>query len=665
IPAKSPEARKPTEPARIAPPPVKGKPAKFKQSRPGARDPQKMKAPGQHVTAPHRAARKHLVKPAPPAPLPKKKVPPVPAKPIPTGPIFLSEGVTVKELAAKLDQKVKDVIKVLMRKGVLASINQNLEPDVALQICTEYGREAKIISFEEEVTIKEEEQEQETHLTPRHPVVTIMGHVDHGKTSLLDAIRQSKIISTEAGHITQHIGAYHVKLKGGTIVFLDTPGHEAFTRMRARGAKVTDIVVLVVAADDGVMPQTVEAISHARAAEVPIVVAINKTDLPSANLDKVKQELAEQDLLCEEWGGQTVCVEVSAKTGTGLDLLLEMIQLVAELQDLKANPSRLATGVVLEGKLDKGRGAVATVLVQNGMLGIGDPFVAGSVYGKVRAMYNEYAKKVDKAGPSHPVEVIGLQGVPQPGDLFQVIADDWKARQIGSFRQSRLRDEAMVKSSRVTLEQLYERIREGSIKELALIVKGDVHGSVEVISDTLQKLSTDKVRIKIIHAAPGGINEHDVLLASASNAIIIGFNVRPTPGAKDLARHENVDIRLYSVIYEIDAVVKKAMEGMLEPTTEEVTVGSAEVRDVFRIPKVGNIAGCFIRDGKLLRDAKARIIRDHIVIYTGRIGSLKRFKEDTTEVRAGYECGVGIERFNDIKVGDVIEAFKVVTVKPS
>ncbi|HZI51782.1 MAG TPA: translation initiation factor IF-2, partial [Terriglobia bacterium] len=494
------------------------------------------------------------------------------------------------------------------------------------------------------------------NLLPRPPVVTIMGHVDHGKTSLLDAIRKSRVTEQEHGGITQHIGAYQVKVKDRKVTFLDTPGHEAFTLMRARGAKVTDIVVLVVAADDGVMPQTIESINHTRAAKVPFVVAINKIDKPGVNVERVKRELSEQGLLAEDWGGETVTVEVSAKTGKNLDLLLEMIALVADIQNLKADPNLPASGVVLEAKIDKGRGNVATVLVQNGTLKVGDNFVAGAVYGKVRAMFDEHSEAVKEAAPSTPVEVLGLQGLPLAGDSFQSV-DDEKARQVSQYRQEKLRETAMSKTSRLTLDQLHRQLAEGETKEVAIVLKCDVQGSQEALSEMLGKLSTDKVKVRILHSSVGAITETDVLLAAASNAIIVGFNVRPERKAAELATREKVDVRLHTIIYNVVDEIKRAMTGMLEPIIKETRLGAAEVRNTFRVPKVGTIAGSYVTDGKVTRNAQLRLLRDNVVIFEGKIASLKRFKDDASEVTKGYECGIGIQNFNDVKVGDIIEAF--------
>jgi translation initiation factor IF-2 len=591
--------------------------------------------------------------PRPSAPMPPAAPPPV------TRTITLAEGMTVKDLADKLDVRVKDVLAKLLMKRLMMTINSTLDTETATMLAREFGANVEMRSFEEELLQTDAEEVRQEDIVTRAPVVTVMGHVDHGKTSLLDAVREARVAEREAGGITQHIGAYHVTINGKNIVFLDTPGHEAFTLMRARGAKVTDIVILVVAADDGVMPQTREAIDHARAANVPIIVAINKIDKPNANPERVKRELTEIDLMPEEWGGKTVTVEVSAKKKQNIDLLLEMVLLVSELLELKANPKRHASGTVLESKLDKGRGPVATVLVQDGSLAVGDTFIAGPIVGRVRALIDDRGRPTKSAGPSTPVEVLGLTGLPQPGDVFQV-ADAAKARQIAAFREEQAKNRALgAKGARLTLESLQAQISEGGMKELPIIIKADVQGSAEVLADTLAKLSDEKVKIRIIHSGVGAINESDVLLASASNAIIIGFNVRPDRNAQDIAERERVDIRLHSVIYNVTDEMKKAMTGLLEPTFKEVRVGVAEVRNVFKVPKFGTIAGCMVTEGRITRsgDAQARLLRDHVVIYEGKIGSLRRFKDDVSEVKTGFECGIGFERFNDIKVGDVIEVF--------
>jgi len=484
-----------------------------------------------------------------------------------------------------------------------------------------------------------------------------MGHVDHGKTTLLDFIRKTKVAESEAGGITQHIGAYQVETKGKRIVFIDTPGHEAFTRMRARGAQVTDIVVLVVAADDGVMPQTLEAIDHARAAGVPILVAINKIDKPGAQPDRVKQQLSDRGLIPEDWGGDTIMVEVSAKTGANIELLLEMILLMAEMLELKANPRRAASGVVLEARLDRGRGAVATLLVQNGTLRVGDNFIAGASWGRIRAMLNDRGEPIQQAGPSSAVEILGLQGVPQAGDAFQVVEDLAAAKEMAEFRLQQLRQEELAETSRLRLDDLYAQLQTGAVKELPIVLKADTQGSVEVLEDALTRLGNDQVRIDVIHKGVGGITESDVLLASASNAVVVGFNVRPDVSARAAAEKENVEIRLYSVIYEVAEQVRQAMQGLLAPTTTERVLGRAEVRETFRVPRVGTVAGCYVTEGMLTRNSLVRLLRDNVVVYEGRVGSLKRFKDDVSEVRSGYECGLSIANFNDIKVGDVIEAF--------
>ena len=591
-------------------------------------------------------------------------------EPLPiTRSITLAEGVSVKDLAEKLGVRAKDLIARLLMKGVMATVNQSLDFELAKDLARHFGAEAQSITFEEQaaqdlVAMTGATQESvAASAVVRPPVVTIMGHVDHGKTSLLDAIRETDVAGGEAGGITQHIGAYKVKITkedspafGRQIVFLDTPGHEAFTRMRARGAKVTDIVVLVVAADDGVMPQTLEAIDHANAAKVPIIVAVNKIDKPDAMPERVKKQLADRGLMPEDWGGTTVFVDVSAKKRTNLNLLMEMICLVADIGDLKANPERPATGTVVEAKVDRGRGIVATVLVQNGTMRVGDNFIVGNVFGKVRAMFDDRGKAVDEAPPSTPVEVLGLEGLPQSGDSLMV-ADREKARQIAEYREQRAREAALAKTSKLSLEGLAEQIKTAGTKELPIILKADVQGSAEVLADTLTKLSTDKVKIKILHTGVGAINENDVLLASASNAVIIGFNVRPERKAQELADMEKIDIRLHSIIYELQDEIKKAMTGLLEPIIKETYQGRAEVRETFRVPKAGTVAGCYVLDGVIKRDAEVRLVRDGVPVYKGKIGSLKRFKDDASEVRNGMECGINIANFNDVKKGDVIEAF--------
>src|SRR6202522_2854896 len=571
--------------------------------------------------------------------------------------ITISEGVTVKKLSEKLGIKANLVIKKLVEKKIFATINQNLDVKMAEDLAREFGASTNKISYEEESTQEITEAEVTTDKVRRAPVVTIMGHVDHGKTSLLDAIRSAHVADREAGGITQHIGAYYVEKNNRKIVFIDTPGHEAFTRMRARGAKVTDIVILVVAADDGVMPQTIEAIDHARAAGAPIIVAINKVDKPDAQPERIKQQLADRGLLAEDWGGDVVMVPVSAKSKTNLDLLLEMILLVADMLDLKANPDRPAVGNVLEANLDRGRGPVATVMVRNGKLRVGDYFICGSVFGKVRAMFDDRGGPIREAEPSMPVEVLGLDSLPEVGDMFQVVTDTAKAKQIVIYREAKARDVAMSKSGRMTLEQFHEQLKEGEVKELNIILKTDVSGTAEVLSDMMQKLSNDKVRIRVLRSAVGAINESDVLLASTSNAIIIGFNVRPERNATTLAEQEKVDIRLHTIIYELTDELKRAMTGMLEPVFKEVYQGRAEVREVFRISKVGNVAGCMVIDGFIKRDSEVRVLRDNVVVFTGKIESLKRFKNDASEVKTGFECGITLRNFSDVKPGDIIEGF--------
>jgi translation initiation factor IF-2 len=583
-------------------------------------------------------------------------------KPAPTGPVFFTEAVTVKELSEKLGVLTRDIQRLLMQKGVLATVNQTLDPATAVQIAREVGVEAAVVSFEEELELSragKEAAEVSAAKVPRAPVVTVMGHVDHGKTSLLDAIRQTNVAAGEAGGITQHIGAYRVDVHGKPIVFLDTPGHEAFTSMRARGAKATDIVVLVVAADDGVMPQTIEAIDHARAAKVPIVVAINKIDKPNANLDRVKKELADRNVLLESWGGDVPSAEISALKKQGIDHLLELILLVADLQELSAPAAEQAKGVVLEARREAGRGNVATVLVQAGTLRVGDVFFAGSVFGRVRSMNDDRGGKVAEAGPATPVEVTGFEDLPMAGDPFQVVEDEAKARSVVSFRQQKERDKAMAASSRVSLEQLFSKIQEGKIKDLPIILKADVSGSMEVLSQSLQKLSTEKVKVSLLHAGVGAVNINDVLLASASGAIIVGFNVRPEKKAQDEAEKAGVDIRLHTIIYNVTDEIRKAMEGLLDPTLKEVSRGRAEVRNTFKVPKFGVVAGCYVTEGTIPRSAQVRLLRDNRVIYEGRIGSLRRFKDDVSEVKQGFECGIGLDRFQDVKVGDIIEAFQV------
>src|SRR5271165_4658219 len=584
------------------------------------------------------------------------------APPEPRAPrdITLTEGITIRELAEKLDIRAKDLLKTLLDRGVFASINQALDVNTATDLAHSFNGVVSVVSFEEEMVLEVAKEETKENLKPRPPVVTVMGHVDHGKTSLLDAIREADVAGGEAGGITQHIGAYKVQVEGRSVVFVDTPGHEAFTRMRARGAKVTDLVVLVVAADDGVMPQTREAIDHAKAANVPMIVAINKIDKPEAQVERVKRQLSDLGLMPSEWGGDVEFVEVSAKQRKNLDKLLEIILTVADLRELKANPDAPASGTVLESRVDKGRCPVATILVQNGTLNTSDFFIAGSVFGKVRAMFDDRGRPVKTAPPSTPVEVLGLQGVPEAGDHFQV-TEEAKARHVVEFRQSKQRDAAMRASagSRITLDQLHEQLKAGEVKELPIVVKADVQGSAEVLGEMLPKLSTDQVKLKIISTGVGAVTENDVLLASASGAIIIAFGVRPDRKASDLAQQEKVDIRTHNIIYEVSDEIKKAMEGLLEPVFQETYVGRAEVRNTFRIKGSGTVAGCYVVDGVIKRDSQIRVVRDGAVIYTSKLSSLKRFKDDASEVRTGFECGLGIANFNDVKVGDILECFQV------
>ena len=605
----------------------------------------------------------------------------------PQGTVMIGEGMTLREFAEKLGVKARDLIKALFDRGILANINQVIEPELAQQLAKDLGVDTMVVSFEEEVQLNEElagSQRVQRGLrgeipegepgaeaaavegrVPRAPVVTIMGHVDHGKTSLLDSIRSSKVAESEFGGITQHIGAYHVDVKGRQVVFLDTPGHEAFTMMRARGARVTDIVVLVVAADDGVMPQTIEAIDHARAARVPIVVAINKIDKPNANPDRVKRELSERGLMAEDWGGDTVMVQVSALKKQGIQELLEMILLTADILELKASPDIQAQGAVLEARKEVGRGIVATVLVQNGTLEVGEVFVSGATWGRVRSMSDDLGRRAQQAGPSTPVEVTGFNDLPDAGDLLQVVDDESRARGIAEYRAQEVRSRDLNPTQgRLSLEQLFNRIQEGDVKELPVVLKADVQGSVEVLRDALSKVSTDKVKLMVIHAGVGAISTNDVLLASASRAVIVGFNVRPERSATELAEKEQVDIRLHTVIYELLDELRKAMTGLLEPTFREVAVGRSEVRDTFKVPKVGTVAGCHVVEGLIPRHAAVRLVRDNRVIYEGKIASLRRFKDDVSEVRAGFDCGIGLDRFQDVKPGDFIEAYVREEVAP-
>ncbi|MDL1983938.1 MAG: translation initiation factor IF-2, partial [Deltaproteobacteria bacterium] len=577
--------------------------------------------------------------------------------------IKIDDAIVLADLAKRMGIKANEMIKALMDMGVMATVNQTIDFDTASLIATEFNYEVERASFEEEVILKVGKDDPDK-LIGRPPVVTIMGHVDHGKTSLLDLIRKTKVTEIEAGGITQHIGAYYVSTDKGQIVFLDTPGHEAFTAMRARGAKVTDIVVLVVAADDGVMPQTVEAINHSKAAGVPIIVAINKIDKANADPERVKREIAELGLAPEEWGGDTIFVNVSAKINQGIEELLEMILLQAELMELKANPDKFAQGNVVEAKIDSGRGAVATLLVREGTLHTGDAIVCGIHHGKVRALLNDRGKHIEAAGPSIPVEVLGLTGVPNAGDEFIALADDKSAKQVSLHRIQKQRSKDLSKTSRLSLEKLFEQIEEGETKKLNLIIKADVHGSIEALRDSLAKLSNNEVKINVIHAATGTIIESDVSLAAVSDAIIIGFNVRPSTKVQTLANEENVDMRFYNIIYNVIKDIKNAILGLMKSTYEERILGRAEVREVFHVPKIGTIAGCYVTDGKIERGQLVRLIRDGIVSYEGKISSLRRFKEDAKEVQSGYECGIGIENFNDIKLGDIIECYYLEEIKP-
>ena len=580
------------------------------------------------------------------------------------GVIEIGDTITVKELCEKLGKPANDVIKNLIFLGVMAGVNQEIDFATAEKLCEKYEvlvekkeNEVELEAFEEDTDVVEE------NLVKRPPIVTIMGHVDHGKTSLLDAIRHAKVTASEAGGITQHIGAYTVSLNGEKITFLDTPGHEAFTAMRARGAQVTDIVILVVAADDGIMPQTKEAINHCKAANVPMIVAINKIDRPGANIDRVKQELTEHGLVSEDWGGDTICVPVSAKTGENLESLLEMVLLTAEMQELTADPNRKAKGTVIEAKLDKGRGSVASLLIQNGTLNVGDSILVGSTYGRIRAMFDDRGKKIKSAGPSIPVEILGLSEVPAAGDRFIVCKDEKTARNMAELRKQKIKADSHQASNRVSLEDLYSQIQEGKVKELAIVVKADVQGSVEAIRQSLEKLSTDDVKVRVIHGAVGAITETDVTLAAASNALVIGFNVRPDGNATVQAEKENIEIKTYRIIYDAIEDVKSAMIGMLEPEYKEVVNGKAEVRMTYKISNVGTIAGCYVTDGKIVRNSEIRVIRDGIVIFESTLASLKRFKDDTKEVAKGYECGLSVEKFNDLKEGDVIESFTMEAIK--
>lgn len=584
-------------------------------------------------------------------------------EPVIKKPIKIGDTVSVKELAEKMSKPAAEIIKKLLMLGIMATINQELDFETGSLIAEDFGIQVeKLIDKTSEEVLLKEEEDREEDLKPRPPIVTIMGHVDHGKTSLLDAIRETNVIATEAGGITQHIGAYNVNIDGKKIAFLDTPGHEAFTAMRARGANVTDIAILVVAADDGVMPQTAEAINHAKAANVTIIVAINKIDKPGANPDRVKQELTEYGLLSEDWGGDTIMVPVSAKQKQGIDNLLEMILLSAEMLELKANPNKKAKGTVVEAQIDKGKGPVATILVQEGTLNVGDAFVVGHTSGRIRAMVDDKGRRLKKAGPSTPVEILGLSEVPDAGDIFIVMDDEKDARQIAEKRKDKQKQEQQKSNQKVSLEDIFNQIQEGKMKELNIIVKADVQGSVEAVKQSLQKLSNEEVKVKTIHGGVGAITESDVMLASASNAIIIGFNVRPQPAASELAEKDAVDIRLYRVIYNAIDDIEAAMKGMLEPEYKEVVLGHAEVRTIFKVSSVGTIAGCMVTDGKITRNSSVRLVRNGIVVHEGSLASLKRFKDDAKEVNSGYECGLNLDRYNDVKEGDVIESFIIEAV---
>ena len=598
---------------------------------------------------------KMIQKEQPKKPEPKKEVPKV---------IEIPETITVGDFAKAMGKTAAEVVKKLMMLGVMATVTQNIDFDTATLIADEFGIELKqeVVVTKEDMLFAEEEDKPED-LKPRPPVVVVMGHVDHGKTSLLDAIRHTSVISTEAGGITQHIGAYGVRLNDRDITFLDTPGHEAFTTMRARGAQVTDIAILVVAADDGIMPQTIEAINHAKAAGVSIVVAINKIDKEGANVDRVKQMLVEYDLVPEEWGGDTVCVEVSAKKHINIDGLLEMVLLIADMLELKANPNKPAKGTVIEAQIDKGRGPVATVLVQEGTLKVGDIVIAGTAVGHVRAMINDKGRRVKTAGPSTPVEILGLSEAPSGGDHFRVVTDEKLARDVAEARKQEQKETRFNSTVKVSLDNLFSQIDEGNMKELNVIIKADVQGSVEAVKQSLEKLSNDEVRVRAIHGGVGAVNESDVMLANASNAIIVGFNVRPDAGAAAAAERQEVDIRLYRVIYQAIEEIEAAMKGMLDPEFKEVVIGHAEVRQTFKVSGIGTIAGAYVTDGKIARNAEIRLVRDGIVVHEGKIDSLKRFKDDAKEVSDGFECGIGIEKFNDVKEGDVIECFIMEEIK--
>ena len=572
--------------------------------------------------------------------------------------IQLREGLNIKEISDQLEVRAKDILTLLNREGFSISVNDPITPEIARSLSDTLELKIEIISIEDELKQRLENRSAELEIRP--PVVTIMGHVDHGKTTLLDAFRESNLVGKESGGITQHIGAYIVRHKNHPITFVDTPGHEAFTQLRARGAKVTDIVILVVAADDGVMPQTKEAISHAKAAEVPIIVAINKVDKANADVDKTKQQLSKEGLLVEDWGGDVVSLEVSATEKTNMEELLDMILLVSEVNEIKANPNGEAQGVVLEARLDAKKGAIATVIIQNGTLKQGDAFITGVTHGKVRALFDENGGVMKEAKPSIPVEILGFMDVPESGDIFQVVQNIGSAKKISQLRKSQTKDESSVSSDHLTLDELFQKIEEGKVKELPLVIKGDVQGSIEVLSEILPNLSLEEVQVKIVHAATGHITESDVLLASASNAILIGYNVKANQNIQDLAKKENIEIRTYSVIYQLTDHIKKALTGLLDPILKEKILGRAEIRKIFQIPRIGVIAGCYVQDGTITRNAEIRILRDNVSIHQGKISSLKHIKENVTEVKKNYECGIGIEKFMDIQEGDIIEAFIVV-----
>lgn len=571
--------------------------------------------------------------------------------------IIIPEKISVKDLGGSLEVEPVKIIKKLMDVGLMVNINAEIDFDSAKKITEQFGFEAVQEERESVATVTQEDHDDPEDLTGRPPVVTVMGHVDHGKTSLLDAIRETRVTTSEAGGITQHIGASQVEVDGKSVVFLDTPGHEAFTSMRARGAKVTDIAILVVAADDGVMPQTVEAVNHAKAAGVPIIVAVNKIDKPTANPDRVKQQLAEYDLIPEEWGGDTIFVNVSAQSKTGIDQLLEMVLLVAEMSELKSNYTTEARGVIIEAKLDKGRGPIATVLVQRGTLKVGDGVVAGTAYGRVRALFNSHGKRIKSAGPSIPVEVLGLSEVPNAGEILQGVLSEREAKAIADEQRQTQRESDFTTSKKISLNQLFEKLQTGEVKDLNIIIKADVQGSIEALKQSLEKCSCDEVQVKIIHGAVGAVNESDVMLASASDAIIIGFNVRPDSNAKRIAEKEQIDIRTYRIIYDVVEDIEAATKGMLEPEYEEVVLGRAQVRALFKVPSIGTVAGCLVTEGKITRNAQIRLLRQGIVVHEGKIASLKRFKDDVREVASGYECGIGLEKYNDVKEQDEFEAF--------